>query len=511
MAGRVILLGLDGATFGLIDPWLKQGKLPNLARFVEEGVKGELASVFPPTSPGAWTSIVTGKNPGKHGLFDWRLRRDDSYELLPVSGANRRSQTLWDILSENGLKVGIFNLPMTYPPDIVNGFMISGMDTPSEAEVFTYPPDLYQRIRDECCDYVIDPWVETGEGEVRDQWISRVRSTFQSRVNTLYYLMAEFTCDFLMPIFVFPDRLQHVLWHCADSSHPAYTPALGQEYGGVILEFYQMADKFLGDLIRQLDENTTVLIISDHGFGPVHKLVFINKFLESLELLRINKDVSPAQIDWPHTKAYAFGYHGSIYINLRGREPEGIVSPGQEYENLRGQIIKALRDLTDPQTGVPIVSKIYKREEIYHGPYVTRAPDILFQPSEEGTAYRVFDGFNYIDNPDLPLIIVDPSLGTGAHRLNGIFLAWGKHIRSKQSLTGASVVDVAPTILYLMGQPIPDDMDGRVLQEIFESDLLKRPIEYVSAPAFAEDLTRSVYSDDEAVLITERLRGLGYV
>jgi predicted AlkP superfamily phosphohydrolase/phosphomutase len=508
---KVILLGLDGATFDLIDPWLERGELPNFARIVEESVKGELTSIFPPTSPGAWSSIVTGKNPGKHGLFDWRIRHNNSYDLIPVSAANRYGQALWDILSENGLKVGILNVPMTYPPAMVNGFMVSGMDTPSEAEVFTYPPDLYQEICTHCGQYVVDAWVETGEGAARERWLSRLRASLQSREAALNYLMEKYPWDFLMAVFVFPDRLQHVLWHCFDQRHPFYTPALANQCGEVLLEFYQMADKFLGGLVDRVDENTTLFVVSDHGFGPIHKLVFVNKFLQNLGLLKIKRDAPPPKIDWAHTKAYAFGYHGSIYINLRGREPEGTVMPGQQYEELREQIIEALRNLVDPETGKPIVSAIYKREEIYHGPYLVRAPDVLFQPIEEETPYRVFDGFNYIDNPDLPLIIADSALGTGAHRLNGIFLAWGKHIMPKQPLTGASVIDVAPTVLHLMGQPIPDDMDGRVLKEIFEPDFSTKPIEYVPGLAPEEEMGESVYSDDEVALITERLRGLGYV
>ncbi len=505
---RVFLLGLDGATFDLIDPWIKEAKLPNFARIVEEGVKGELISVTPPTSPGAWTSIATGKNPGKHGLFDWRVRRENSYDLIPVSAANRHGQTLWDILSENNLKVGLLNVPMTYPPEMINGFMVSGLDTPSEQEVFTYPPDLYHELLANCGGYVIDTRYKARGG--REEWLAEIEAMVRAREGALRYLMKKYPCDFLMAVFLFPDRLQHRLWHCVDPSHPAYSPAMAEKYGGVLLEFYQMADRLLGELFEQMDENTTLFIVSDHGFGPVHKLIFVNKFLENLGLLEIKRDASPPKIDWPHTRAYAFGYHGSIYLNLRGREPEGVVRPGQEYEELREQIIEALKSFVDPETGKPIVGTIYKREQVYFGPYVNRAPDVLFQPAED-TPYRVFDGFNYIGAPDLPLIVANPAPGTGGHRLNGIFLAWGKHIRPGQALTEASVVDVAPTILYLMGQPIPDDMDGRVLKEMFGPELLARPVEYVPAPALEEELAESVYSDEDIAKISERLRSLGYI
>jgi len=510
---KVMVIGLDGATFDLLDPWMEAGRLPNFARLAAEGVKAPLTSVVQPTSPGAWTTFATGKNPGKHGLFDWRRRRPGSYELIPVSGYDRHGQTLWDLLSEANRKVGVINVPMTYPPEMVNGFMISGLDTPGADHVFTYPPSLYREIVEACGAYIIDTTFDLVAQGRCEEWLAALQAMVEGRWAATRYLMEKLRgrWDFLMAVFVFPDRLQHVLWHCLDPSHPHHNPEEAEKYGPAVLDFFRWMDGILGDIMGRLDDAASLFVVSDHGFGPIHKALYLNKWLASQGLLHFKDEGGRLSVDWPNTLAYAYGYHGNIYVNLRGREPEGIVNPGSEYERLRDRIIAMLEAMVDPEDNQPIVEKVFKREEIYRGEHVAEAPDILFQTRE--MLYRVVDGFDYSYDPSAPVIAPLPPYQEGSHRMDGILLAWGAHITQRANCTEASLADLAPTILHLMGLPVPEDMDGRVLEEILEPAFMAaHPARFIRASdTWGAPPRDDGYSEEDIDIITERLRRLGYL
>ncbi len=324
----------------------------------------------------------------------------------------------------------------------------------------------------------------------------------------------------------------------------------------MFLQFYQKIDEILGNFLKMADERTTVIVMSDHGFGPLHKYIHVNSWLMQMDLLKLRKrpktrlkrflykiGINPEKIlnalfsihlvniriktnrtdeklqnisnklflsfsdvDWPKTKAYSIG-SGSIYINLKGREPSGTVSPGQEYESLREQISTRLYGLKDPETGEFVIEKVCKKEEIYNGPHIDTLPDIVFIPKP---GYMTFEEHEFAAKS----VITQAKVVSGTHRLNGIFLMKGGKIKKSAALQDASIMDLAPTILYLLGLPIPTGMDGRVLEEALTSSYLRlNPIRYAKE---AKDSTRfllkkrdKVHEDEEE--IKSRLRALGYI
>lgn len=544
MKERVLVIGLDGATFDLIIPWMRQGMLPNLAEVIKNGSWSVLKSTVPTNSACAWASFMTGQNPGKHGVFDFVMAKPNYYDKeFVVNSSHVDGTTLWEILSKNGLKVGVINVPLTYPPRRVNGFLISGFLTPPSSGVFTYPPDLMERIKD----YKID--VSFGESFfipryttvdyydfLSDQFdVTRKRTTIALR------LMDDYDWDFFIVMFKGTDNIQHFFWHILDPKSPRPNPKEVERFGDLILEYYRSLDKAIGEILRKMDGNTTLIIMSDHGFAPIptrdfnvnfwlseiglleYKMgildialrwfsAYVGKFVATNAFLKLFRHVatylfkkgekgirSSRFIDWTKTQAYQFCQ--GIRINLQGREPNGIVEP-QKYEELRDSIIEQLSRFTDSETDRTIVKKVYKREAIYSGPYIERAPDIVIE-FEEG--YK----FSWVTQNRL----VTPSPKrriTGDHHIKGIFMACGPRIREGYESSEARIIDIAPTILQLLGVPIPSDLDGRVLRRIFkdESTLVERRIKHKEVSAKRENYD---LSDEEKEVIKRRLIALGYI
>lgn len=560
MANKIFVVGLDGATFTVLDSWMKTGKLPNLARLTKDGTHGELESTFPPVTPVAWASFITGKNPGKHGIFDFQVRESDSYAVLVASRRLMEGESLWKLLSREGFKVGVIGVPMTYPPEKVNGFLIPGILTPM-SRLSTYPPELLDELEREIPDFLQmfehPKYIEGGEDVFLRKWhhISEIRS------ETTHYLMGKYKWDFFMLYFLITDQVQHFFWKYMDSQHPAYDPQKARKYGNAILEAYQKVDEIIGKILKKISDDTVVIIMSDHGFGPVYKDVFINHYLEKLGLLKfddrskqsVNRyqwlmhklgltqerfidlfsklglarlmEIVPynmsvrffwglptfrhglCDIDYHRTKAYSKGYVGQIFINVKGRDPEGTVNPGEEYEELSDYLTKKLYELEDPQTGERIIDEIFRREDLYKGPHVNKAADLTF----------VMRNFTYITrgayefNAQKQLMTSPNNLESAWHRMNGVLIIAGSQIKSKAKVRRARIVDLAPTILHMMECSVPLDIDGRVIKEIFEpkSDIAKREVRY-QRPA-EKTKERYPWSKEEEEEIKERLRKLGYL
>jgi len=555
---RILTIGLDGATFDLIEPWAETGYLPIFARLMSEGAYGHLRSTIPPMTAPAWTSFMTGVNPGKHGLYDWIYRRDGSYDVSPVTASRCKEPTLWSILSDAGRRVCAFNVPMTYPPKLVNGLMISGMPATSTKTTITYPKELLQEIEEQVGPYLLypDPGSAYSDSGI-DAFLKRLYRTTEMRLKVLDYLYDRELWDFFMVVLNGTDTVQHAMWKFMSREHPLHDPSKRTKYGGTILEYFQYVDTALGKILAGLDEDTVLLLMSDHGFGPFHKFIHVNNWLQEQGWLKINNTLkargkanlfrhglapmniynwlmalglgvlkrevvrgegqgllkklflSFEDVDWPQTQAYSLGNVGQIFLNVRGREPQGCVNKGQEYEVVRDEIMARLWDLRDPETGEQVVEEVYRREEIYAGSEMERAADILFLPTR--MEYFGFGEYEFGSNE----IIETMKRGiSGTHRMNGMMLLWGKPIRPSTVVQGAQITDLAPTILHLLGEPVPSTMDGRVLGEVLMPEFAQQhrvagelPVaEQASLAEQVEDL-----SSEEERLIVERLRGLGYV
>jgi predicted AlkP superfamily phosphohydrolase/phosphomutase len=555
--GRLLIIGVDGATFDLIEPWAKAGYLPHLAHWMSRGSYGSLCSTIPPQSPQAWATFQTGLKPGKHGVFDFSELRIDR-PRTPYSALSMGGTPFWQWLGDQGDRVVVVNVLFSYPPQPVNGLLISGKLTPVGA-TFTYPPELGREIENRFGEYITDlsPRHLPSTQRVTPQvYLARLLDMLARRTHVTDYLLGQYEWDTAIVVFTALDTVQHFFWHYMDASHPLHDPDAPEELRAAILHTYRMVDQTVGRLTACLSEEDSLLIVSDHGFGPLHKAVNLTRWLISQNLLvprecaksqdlssfitRLKVKAAPVAprtlwraagrligrpldrinplpyqrmpIDWNRTRAYAIGRAGSIFINLRGREPLGTVCPGQEYEDLRQSIRQALKTWRNPDTDQPVVAEVYCREDLYDGPYVEKAPDLIIQWQDY--AYPC----PRPGNSNQPMFYRAPSAYsgmwlTGYHRPAGVLLAAGPHIRQGVTMINAHIADVAPVALHLRCAPIPDNMDGGVLTELIRPEWLDaHPPHYVQSRAATTpiDQAEAIYSSEEASQIEERLRSLGY-
>jgi predicted AlkP superfamily phosphohydrolase/phosphomutase len=553
---KVLVVGLDGATFDLIKPWVAAGHLPALDRILREGAHGVLHSTVPPMTAPAWTSFATGVNPGKHGLYDWIAREPDSYTFTPVTALDARAPTIYTLLSQRDRRVCVLNVPMTFPAVPVNGVMISGMPAPSLSHAVSYPPEALHEIVAAAGDYLLypDPGQAYSDSGV-DAFLDRLYRTTELRVKAFEHLRSQEPWDFTMVVFNGTDTVSHAMWKFMDSGHPLYDPARAAKYGHAIRDFYHRVDGYLAHVIAGLDDDTTLFIMSDHGFGPFHKFIHVNNWLirEGFMAIRpgarsrlkhgmfragfapmaiyntmmrfglgaLKREVVRGQgqgllkrlflsfddVDWSRTVAYSLGNVGQIFLNVAGREPQGSVQPGAAYETVRSQIVERLAELRDPQTGERIVETIYRREDVYSGEQVERAPDILFIPRR--LEYFGFGEYEFGSHK----VIESMQRGiSGTHRLTGVFLAYGAAVKPGGVVEGASLVDLAPTMLHVLGEPVPAHMDGRVLHEVLADGF--QPVRAVAEyPQWQAPAGRNGQglSEEDAQTLAQRLRSLGYV
>ena len=449
---KVFVLGLDGASPDLIDSLIGLGKLPTFKKLKESGVMGRLRTTIPPITGSAWSSFMTGKNPGKHGIFDFIHRREGTYDLAPINAKRREGRAFWSRASDAGKKVCIFNVPITYPPEEVNGVMVSGMLTPSNKTDYTFPPSLVKELDRITQGYQIHITESYSKGK-EERFLKHLEEVTEKRTRAMEYLFGLEDWDIFVAIFDGVDVIQHELWHCWDRNHFRHDRSQ-QKYSEAIPDYYAKMDGILKWVLEKwTGPDKALIVMSDHGAGPLHKLLYVNNFLRSrgfLELKtgggasvrnllfragvvpmtfyhlllqmglgRLKKKARFGQkqswltpfflsfrdVDWSRTKAYSIGSTaGQVYLNLKGREPMGIVQPGTESDEIREEIIKELKELVDQETGERVVEEIYRKEEIYSGPHLSEAPDIVFLP--KGLKIAAFGEYEFASHR-----ILDPSWG----------------------------------------------------------------------------------------------------
>jgi predicted AlkP superfamily phosphohydrolase/phosphomutase len=565
---RVLIIGLDGATFELITPWTQEGKLRHLGHLLKTGAHGALQSTIPPMSPPAWTSFMTGKNPGKHGVFDFTARKPYSYEIEFVNARWRKAETLWKILSDAEKRVCVLGVPMTYPPEQVNGVMISGIDTPAtggmaDATAF-YPPELHHEIGTKLGGYLISPNLKAFADHQCEAMVEAALQTVERKMDSALYLLAKEPWDCFMITIGETDGIAHRLWKYHDKYSPLSDEHSSRYQGpDPILSIYEKVDQYIGELCTKASDDYTIIVMSDHGHGGNgSKSIFLNTWLEEHGLLRFrtntNGKMLPAlveaaktigikvvpsslkrmvfrntqlanklessarfgRIDWRHSQAYSeeTPYFPSIWVNLHGREPDGIVMPGKEYEEVRDEIIDTLGKWSDPSTGQRLVSNVHKRENLYSGASVEKFPDLIIEWNHPDGYSYLFKSSSSGKRPRIPIRQLDAQerrhVKSGDHRDHGIFIASGQDIRQPMLLTETAIIDLAPTILHLLGLPVPESMDGRVLTEVFRpKSSASRAVVYTDrseAQGDSSELPRA-YTPDEAEAIRIRLQGLGYI
>jgi predicted AlkP superfamily phosphohydrolase/phosphomutase len=441
----------------------------------------------------------------------------------------------------------MLNTPMTYPPaPLERGFVVSGLETPPGA-AYTHPAGLQDELERRVGYRIeLDRWYRRGHEQDEMDAILDLSDTHR---RAALHLLETRDCDLYFVTLRAADHAQHYFWRFWDAGHPAFTLADHERFGDFIPQSYAVCDAAIADMMAACGPDTNVLVVSDHGFGRETKMVHLSNWLEQegflrfktgpagrikrtafragftadnvmnllgkLRLERLYTSVSRTakagifnrlflsygDIDWTRTVAYARGQIGQIFLNVRGREPHGIVEPGEAYARTRQHIIDALMRLRDPETGETVVDRVHVREDLYDGAEAGAAPDLVIDWRDmEYWAFDVITGGRKIIGPNL-------ATRSGGHRQNGILLAHGPAIAEAREIAGARIIDVAPTALQLLGLPAPVQMDGRVLADIFRTTPAIAAREETAASSGEE----AIYSEEGEEAVRERLRQLGYL
>lgn len=434
---RVIVVGLDGTPYSFIRKMTTRGLMPHFAQLLGHGSLRPMRSSYPYVSGVAWTSFMTGKNPGKHGIFGFVEREADSYRTYIPTSRHVRTATLPQILSQAGKRVCVLGVPMSYPPLAVNGVMVGCFLSPS-LEKATYPPDLLGALKQRGYKVDTDPWAARNSA---DDFLKDFRATFAARAQTVLHLLDAEPWDFFIAHVIDTDRLHHFLWSCyedADSPHHES-----------FLECYRQVDAFLGQLYSRLSDRDELIIVSDHGSCELRKEVFLNYWLREQGYLKManGNGNSLEDID---SSSFAYSLDpGRIYLNLRGREPRGCVEPNGQRDRLLNELAAGLLKLRDPETGMPMVEDVLRGNEIYSGPCARYGPDLMVMSAP---------GFDMKGSMNPESLTSDSAL-KGMHTFADAFL----YMRGREIIPDhPSIMDVMPTMLELLGLPVPHDVDGEV-------------------------------------------------
>jgi len=547
-SNKLVLIGLDGATFSILRPLVDAGVMPTLSRFLREGASGVLLSTHPPVTCPAWPTMFTGINPGKHSVYSFSFRDAKSGRIRTAASGDVAARKLWNIISDAGKLVAILNVPITFPAESVNGVMLTGYPSPDESPYLTWPRSLNRKLRDEFTDLSLNWNVlsdrprKQGKREQKAQQLSELMSL---RSKQFEYLISKNEFDFCFLVYEYPDRVHHIFYHLLDPACEAHRVPENNMTLKFLHNGFRELDASLRHIVDHFGNDANYIVVSDHGFDAVNRWVYVNNLLAQHGLLVLKGfktwvDVVtrglhiPRSVRWRmgleehkkwhfpdpfripivnynRTKAFAGPQlEHAVYVNLRGRCPEGIIEPGEEYEKVKDEIVEVLSTATDHRTGKRVFEGVWTREEIYNGPYLQNAPDVIYELSPG------YIGANTI----LPNLLLREwflrRLGSGwetagYHRPDGIFIALGPAFQRKEGLK-ASILDIAPTILYLMDLPIPTYMDGRVLEEVLNPGLLRsRAPQFYDADFACEKTGKIGYSAKEEMEVTRRLSDLGYL
>ena len=529
---RVLIIGLDGATWTVLAPLAESGRMPRLRDLMRAGTWGPLRSTIPALTMPSWSSFVTGRNPGGHGVF--AFTRTDPHGYVPGGIANAstlRSPTLWDHLGRGGVTVGAVNVPPSYPLRPVNGYVVGCLLTPP-GEPLGDPPSLGPLL----ADYVVDLKAPrqlradmTTFTERSTAYLAALVDMTRRRTDVTLRLAAAHPTDVLCVVFYSPDRVQHNFWNEVmgyDLGNARVTDAIAQVYRGL--------DEAIGRLVDHAGSDATVILASDHGFVPrPARSVRVNRWLADEELVaehahwRLRRSVvrrlperlrrrydtldhlqvrRAATRAWAETLDYATA---GIWVHVRGRYPLGTVEPGPDYEAVRAHIVRGLSALRAPDGG-RVFRQVVPREELYSGPYVDEAPDVV------GVCAPGFGVVNQSLRRDLRSRELfgpfDEAGFTGTHDPAGIYLFAGANVQARGAQPELPIQAIAPTVLYLLGLPVPRSMDGPVALEMLDPALVGgRPVAFVDDADEGRAGGPGWASADDEARVAEHLRSLGYM
>ena len=511
----MFILGIDGASYDLIQKYISENKLPNFKKI--QNLRSLKSTIPPHTAPG-WATAFTGVGPGKHGIYQFWDTQSANYEGRLMGSNDFAKEPVWHLLNKYGIKTGVINVPMTHPPQKLDGYMISW--PLSNTLRYCEPPELLIGIARNK-GYFASDYSTMYDGDMN--YIHSAISITQKRAKTFEYLIANTEWDLLINVFSEVDRVSHFYWQYMDKTSPEYNGDVDKKYQTAIEDIYMEVDKALGTIIKQLPDEAFLMILSDHGFGRGDLNYYIQTFLQNEGLLHI-KPVFTAEeneasysteiseknwfeviregkkytVDWARTAAYmsAPGSYG-ININLKGRQSEGIIDE-QDYEEYRDILIEKIANITHPATRRRLFPKVLRREEVYFGDQVKFAPDLIIIPADYGIM------LHHSLNPG---VLIDFPEQKGMHRLEGVIGIHGKEYELTKKINEAQLEDITPTILAFFGVPIPEDMEGEALCRYLHN--------HVREPLIKKDIKKQTsavnYSEEEVGEAKEGLRALGYL
>jgi predicted AlkP superfamily phosphohydrolase/phosphomutase len=548
----LLVIGLDGATLDLVGPWIAAGRLPALGALVERGAWGRLRSTLPAATFPAWTSLTTGVNPGRHGVLDFTERIPGTYRVRFVNGSWRRVPALWNRIEAAGGRVAVVTVPATYPPEPLDGVMVSGFDTPLTTVIdgsFVHPRSFWPEIRRLVGRVPFADFQElsTGPGW-HDAALARLLDGIERRATLVEAILRRECHDACMVVFGESDTVAHHFWRFHDPASPRHAPS---PWADAIRLVYEALDRAVGRLVAAAPRDAVVAVVSDHGSGGASDVVVHpNRRLAACGLLGFRAAAGRGRvaavargaalravptrlqapllrrlpraagrlegmhrfdgIDWRETVAYSeeLDYHPSVWLNVRGREPEGIVAP-EAYATTRERVVAALASWRHAD-GSPVIERVRRREEVYAGPHVGRAPDLLLELAPVA-GYSPSCLRSGGPGPDVVRLLPSEHAGgkgrgmNGAHRRDGLFVVAGAGVRAAGECAPAEIVDVLPTLLALAGLDVPDGLDGRPIAGAL-----------ASPPRFAPDALDvparlRPFDGGETRDIAARLTALGYL
>jgi predicted AlkP superfamily phosphohydrolase/phosphomutase len=461
---KVLVIGLDCAAPELMfEKWLDE--LPNIRALLEGGVHGRLRSCDPPITVPAWSVMTSSRCPGSLGIYGFRNRSSYSYDQFAISTSHTvKVNRLWDLISNVGKRVIVLGVPGTYPVKKVNGIMVSDFMTPDTKSEYTYPPEFRDEIERVVGEYILD--VRDFRTDNKEKILEDIYEMTRKRFKLMRHLIPRDDWDFFMMVEMGTDRIHHAFWSYMDPEHRKYEA--GHPFEDAIRKYYHFVDAEIGKALELIDDDTTVMLVSDHGAKRMEGGVCINDWLMKEGYLTLSeqpKAVTPfakAKIDWTKTQAWGDGgYYARIFLNVKGREPQGTIEP-EDYEKVRSELIEKISNIPDDR-GANMGTRVYRPEELYPNGFKGIAPDLLVYL---GNLY--WRSIGTVGNPSLYTFDNDTGPDDANHAEEGIFLLspaksdafsdnYGKQ------LYGIGLLDIAPTILEILGEPIPACMEGQSL------------------------------------------------
>lgn len=530
MKRDVLLIGLDGATFDVLNPLMDEGAMPVLRDLIGSGVRATLRSTVPALTPPAWTSLVTGRGPGAHGIFDFFRKDEESSALFRfLTSHDVACSTMWSVATDRGLQSTVLNFPLTFPPPKILGHVLPGGFMPwRQLRLGCHPEGLFDRLRalpsfnarelaldmtheakaiEGCADDEYEPWVDMHIRRER-QWVDIARYLRQTEPSRFTALLFDGT-----------DKIQHLCWRFID---PAMRDALTEPWElrvrDKVREYYSRLDGLIGEL-RELFADATIVVASDHGFGPQVRTFYVNSWLEKMGLLAWQEGQAPSsgdatalglnqlarhvyQIDWQRTRAFAPmpSGNGIHIVKADDAHPRGV--PPEEYSAFREWLAAQLLEVTEPDTGARVVARVSTRDELFRGPSLAVAPDLTLE-LEDGGLMSILSSPETVRRRPVP---------TGTHHPDGIFVAAGPEIQRGVRLPPLSILDVAPLMIHQLGLPVADTLEGRLVTEALTPQALSvRPPQVETGTMMVASVGELPLDSEAEAEILDRLRALGYV